>query len=134
LLKWHLNYGKLKALCNFASLGLRLQGKENKVRCLEENRQQVPVQNWYKMFDQTGCICKGKSQGRRQVTETLCDFCSQLTQINQTCSQTIKRVTHSSAQIVRKTLEFKSYKYKLLKHVIAQGISSFTEDGEIFYN
>jgi hypothetical protein len=31
------------------------------------------INKWYKLFDQCGCICKGKSPGRRPVTEAQVD-------------------------------------------------------------
>jgi hypothetical protein len=80
---------------------------------------------WYKLFDQTGYICKEKSPRRRPVTEAQVEtFRAAFV-----CS-TRKSTRHATRQLnmphttvhtnLRKCLKFKRYKNQLFQHITAQ--------------
>jgi hypothetical protein len=85
----------------------------------------MSIYKWYKLFDKTGRICKGKSPGRRQVTE------AQVDTVRAAFVRSPRKSTRHAAlqlnipyttvhKILRKRLKFKSYKYQLLQHVSSQ--------------
>jgi hypothetical protein len=83
------------------------------------------IYKWYKLFDQTGCICKGKSPGRRPVTEAQVDtvcmaFVHSPHKSTRHAAQQLNMPHTTVHKILWKRLKFKRYKYQLLQHVIAQ--------------
>lgn len=98
---------KLSACCGLTCLGLVLQDKIHFIRCLEGNHQQKCwFPKWYNLFHQTGCICKGKSPGRKPVTQAPVDEVRagsflQSMQIKQGYHMTIKHATQQHTNFGR---------------------------------
>jgi hypothetical protein len=103
----------------------------------------ISVYKWEKLFDQTGCIFKGKSPRIRPVAEA---------QVDTVCAAFVcsprKSTKHAARQLnmphttmhknLRKHLKFKSYKYELLQHVttwdkdVRSDFLSRLQDDELF--
>jgi hypothetical protein len=85
----------------------------------------MSIYKWYKLLDQTACICKGKGPRRRSVTEAQTDtvHAASVRSPRKSTSHAarILNILHTKVhKILRKRLKFKSYKYQLLQHVIAK--------------
>jgi hypothetical protein len=59
--KWRLKHKKLNACCGSTSLGLQFYCKGDIMWCLTGNNQNLPIYKWYKLSDQTGCMCWRKA-------------------------------------------------------------------------
>jgi hypothetical protein len=85
----------------------------------------MSIYMWHKLFDQTGCICKGKSPGRRPVTEAWVDIvrAAFVRGPHKSIRRGARQLNMQNATVqtnLRKRLKFKRYKSQLLQLVTAQ--------------
>jgi hypothetical protein len=84
------------------------------------------IYKWYKMFDQTGCIHKGRVHGRIAVAEAQLDTVC-VAFIHSPCKSTRHAAWHLNMpqttvhKILLKHFKFWSCKHQLLQHVNVQG-------------
>jgi hypothetical protein len=90
-----------------------------------EQATKISIYKWYKLFDQTGCICKEKSPGRRPVTKAQVDTVSaafvrgprKSTRRGARQLNTPHTSVHTN---LRKRLKFERYEYQPLQHMTAE--------------
>jgi hypothetical protein len=117
------------ACCGFMSQGLRLQRKGDFVWCLEgkhQKKSRFTISRPISCLIRLAVFVKGKSPGRRPVTEAQMDeFLAAF--VRSSC----KSIRHAVRQlkmpyttvhkVVRKCLEFRSDRYQLLSYATAKG-------------
>jgi hypothetical protein len=94
----------------------------------------MSIYKWCKLFDHTARIYKGRSHGRRPVTEAQVDTVpAAFVRIPLKSTGHAARQLTTVQKILRKHLKFRTYKYLLLQHVTDQDKKFATHFALIFF-